>query len=149
MSTTITKEIEVEIELEYNEICEAVSDLCKQEKRSLVQDCELLNEQMVVDYIDNLDSDEKESIVDSCNLLDDNFIENHISNLSESEVKDLLENAGHEEILNGSSEVSEKDAKILEICKKHLSESQIDTLIEKHEDFAVLIKAMVSILSTK
>jgi hypothetical protein len=139
MSTTITKEIEVEIELKYNEICEAVSDLCKQEKRSLVQDCEL----------DNLDSDEKESIVDSCNLLDDNFIENHISNLSESEVKDLLENAGHEEILNGSSEVSEKDAKILEICKKHLSESQIDTLIEKHEDFAVLIKAMVSILSTK
>ena len=149
MSTTITKSVEVEIELEYEEICEAVSDLSRDEQTQLVQDCELINQRSVIDYIDNLDSDDKQEIVDRCDLIDNDAIENHISNLSDNEVKDLLADTGHEDLLKGGSELSEKDSKILEICKTHLSESQIDTLIEKHKDFAVLIKAMVSILSTK
>lgn len=145
--STITKEVEIEIE--YNEICEAVSDLSRDEQTQLVQDCELINQRSVIDYIDNLDSDDKQEIVDRCDLMEDEIVENYISNLSESEVKDLLENNGHEDLLKGVSDLSEDDAKLLEICKKHLTKKQIETIIEKHEDFAVLIKAMVSILSTK
>lgn len=147
--STITKEVEIEIE--YNEICEAVSDLSRDEQTQLVQDCELINQRSVIDYIDNLDSDDKQEIVDRCDLMEDEVVENYISNLSESEVKDLLVDAGHEELLkgNGSSELSDEDSKLLEICKKHLTKKQIETIIEKHEDFSVLIKAMVSILSTK
>lgn len=145
--STITKEVEIEIE--YNEICEAVSDLSRDEQTQLVQDCELINQRSVIDYIDNLDSDDKQEIVDRCDLMEDEIVENYISNLSESEVKDLLENNGHEDLLKGGSELSEDDAKLLEVCKKHLTKKQIETIIEKHEDFAVLIKAMVSILSTK
>jgi len=145
--STITKEVEIEIE--YNEICEAVSDLSRDEQTQLVQDCELINQRSVIDYIDNLDSEEKQEIVDRCDLMEDEIVENYISNLSESEVKDLLENNGHEDLLKGNSELNDEDSKLLEICKKHLTEKQIETIIEKHEDFAVLIKAMVSILSTK
>jgi len=145
--STITKEVEIEIE--YNEIFEAVSDLSRDEQTQLVQDCELINQRSVIDYIDNLDSDDKQEIVDRCDLIDNDAIENHISNLSDNEVKDLLADTGHEDLLKGGSELSEDDAKLLEICKKHLRQKQIETIIEKHEDFAVLIKAMVSILSTK
>jgi uncharacterized protein YdaT len=143
--STIKKE--VEIELEYSEICDAVSDLDSNEKLSLIQDCELLEQRSVIDYIDNLDSDEKQEIIDRCDLLDDDFIENHISDLSESEVKDLLENAGHEELLkgNGSSELSNVDSALLEILKKHLSKKDIMKVVEK-KDVATLIKAVSGIL---
>lgn len=143
--STITKEVEIEIE--YDEICEAVSDLDSSEKVQLVQDCELLDQSSVIDYIDNLDSDDKQEIIDRCDLLDDDFIESHISNLSESEVKDLLENTGHEELLkgNGSSELSEEDSALLEILKKHLSKKDIKKVVEK-KDMATLIKAVIGIL---
>jgi len=143
MSTTIKKEVEVE--LEYSEICEAVSDLDRQEKRSLIQDCELLTDQNVIDYIDNLDSEEKLKIAEKCDLIDNDVIESHISNLSEDEVKDLLDNAGHEDLLKGGSSMSENDEILLNIVKKRLSRKDIERVVEKN-DMATLIKALIGIL---
>jgi hypothetical protein len=145
MSTTIKKEVEVEVELEYSEICEAVSDLDKQEKRSLIQDCELLTDQNVIDYIDNLDSEEKLKIAEKCDLMDNDVIESHISNLSEDEVKDLLENAGHEDLLKGGSSMSENDEILLNIVKKRLTRKDIERVV-KNNDMATLIKALIGIL---
>jgi len=143
MSTTIKKEVEIEIE--YSEICEAVSDLDRQEKLSLVQDCELLTDQNVIDYIDNLDSEEKLKIAEKCDLIDNDVIESHISNLSEDEVKDLLDNAGHEDLLKGGSSMSENDEILLNIVKKRLSRKDIERVVEKN-DMATLIKALIGIL---
>jgi hypothetical protein len=143
MSTTIKKEVEIEIE--YSEICEAVSDLDRQEKLSLVQDCELINEKSVIDYIDNLDSEEKLKIAEKCDLMDNDVIESHISNLSEDEVKDLLENAGHEDLLKGGSSMSENDEILLNIVKKRLSRKDIERVV-KNNDMATLIKALIGIL---
>jgi hypothetical protein len=143
MSTTIKKEVEIEIE--YSEICEAVSDLDRQEKLSLVQDCELINEKSVIDYIDNLDSEEKLKIAEKCDLIDNDVIESHISNLSEDEVKDLLENTGHEDLLKGGSSMSENDEILLNIVKKRLSRKDIERVV-KNNDMATLIKALIGIL---
>ena len=145
MSTTIKKEVEVEVELEYSEICEAVSDLDSQEKLSLVQDCELINEKSVIDYIDNLDSDDKLKIAEKCDLMDNDVIESHISNLSEDEVKDLLENTGYEDLLKGGSSMSENDEILLGIVKKRLTRKDIERVVEKG-DMATLIKALIGIL---
>jgi hypothetical protein len=143
MSTTIKKEVEIEIE--YSEICEAVSDLDRQEKLSLVQDCELINEKSVIDYIDNLDSDDKLKIAEKCDLMDNDVIESHISNLSEDEVKDLLENTGHEDLLKGGSSMSKNDEILLNIVKKRLSRKDIEKVVENN-DMATLIKALIGIL---
>lgn len=143
MSTTITKE--VEIELEYSEICEAVSDLDSQEKLSLIQDCELMDEKSVIDYLENLDSEDKLKIAEKCDLMDDDVIESHISNLSEDEVKDLLENTGHEYLLKGGSSLSENDEILLNIVKKRLSRKDIEKVVEEN-NIGTLIKALIGIL---
>ena len=143
MSTTIRKELEIEIE--YSEICEAVSDLDSQEKLSLIQDCELMDEKSVIDYLENLDSDDKLRIVEKCDLMDDDVIESHISNLSEDEVKDLLENTGHEDLLKGGSSMSENDEILLNIVKKRLSRKDIEKVVEEN-NIGTLIKALIGIL---
>lgn len=143
MSTTITKE--VEIELEYSEICEAVSDLDSQEKLSLIQDCELMDEKSVIDYLENLDSEDKLKIAEKCDLMDDDVIESHISNLSEYEVKDLLVNTGHEDLLKGGSSLSENDEILLNIVKKRLSRKDIEKVVEEN-NIGTLIKALIGIL---
>lgn len=145
MSTTIRKEVEVEVEIEYSELCEAVSDLDSQEKLSLVQDCELINEKSVIDYIDNLDSEDKLRIAEKCDLMDDDVIEGHISNLSDDEVKCLLENTGHEDLYLGVSSLSENDEIILNIIKKRLSRKDIEKVVEEN-NIGTLIKALIGIL---
>lgn len=143
MSTTIRKEVEIEIE--YSEICEAVSDLDSQEKLSLVQDCELINEKSVIDYIDNLDSDDKLRIAEKCDLMDNDVIESHISSLSEDEVKCLLENTGHEDLYLSGSSLSENDEILLNIVKKRLSRKDIEKVVEEN-NIGTLIKALIGIL---
>jgi hypothetical protein len=143
MSTTIKKEVEIEIE--YDDVCEAVSELSRDERMRLVQDCELLNDRTVIDYIDNLDSDEKQNIADRCELLSDDVIESHISNLSEEEVKVFLENAGHEDILNNSSDLSTEDKILLNLIKNRLTEKDLNVVLEK-KDVPTLIKALIGIL---
>lgn len=146
MTTTIQKTIDVEIELGYDEICEAVSDLSRQEKLTLVNDCELLNNDAVIDYIDNCDDDDKHEIIESCILITDSMAEGYISNLSGTEFMDLVANTGHEDLLQSQNTISEQDEKLLEVCKKYFTEEQIKVIIEKHEEILFAVKAVIGLV---
>lgn len=142
MSTTITKE--VDIELEYSEICEAVSNLSSREQIELVNDCELFNQASVIDYIDNCDDDDKHEIVESCGLVTVSMVEGYIGNLSGTEFMDLVAKTGHEDLLQSESPISEHEQKFLEICKKHMTEEQIKQVVTKYEEMDDFVKGMFS-----
>lgn len=142
MGAVISKE--VDIELEYREICEAVSDLSSREQIELVNDCELLNQKSVIVFIDNCDDDEKHEIVESCGLITDSMVERYIGNLSGVEFVDLVANTGHEDLLQSQNPISEQDQTLLEICKKYMTEEQIKQVVEKYIETDNLVKVMFS-----
>lgn len=144
MSHYITKEIEVEID--YQDICEVVNDLSSSEKMELVDDCELLNNKIVIDYIDNLDIQDRQDIIDSCSLMDDDLIENHISNLTESEVKDLLCDCGHENLINSASDITENEIKLLKLIKTTLSEKQLKKFLDNPKQLETITKGVVNMI---
>lgn len=144
MAITITKE--VEIELKYEDICSAVSDLSSNRQTELVGDCELLNRDIVIDYIDNCDDDDKQEIVESCGLITDSMVEGYIGNLSGTEFMDLVASTGHEDLLQSQSPISEQDEKLLEVCKKYFTEEQIKVIIDKHEEILFAVKAIIGLV---
>lgn len=142
MGATISKE--VYIELEYREIREAVSDLNSREQLELVNDCELLNQESVIDYIENCSEGDIQEIVQRCNLVSDDLIENYISEMSTDQVKDLITDTQHRVLFENN--LSEQDQKLLDVCKKYLTDEQIKTIIEKHEDIASVVKVVFSLV---
>lgn len=142
MGAVISKE--VDIELEYREICEAVSDLSSREQIELVNDCELLNQESVIDYIDNCSEGDIQEIVQKCGLVTDSMVEGYIGNLSGTEFMDLVAKTGHEDLLQSESPISEHEQKFLEICKKHMTEEQIKQVVTKYEEMDDFVKGMFS-----
>lgn len=142
MGATISKE--VDIELEYREICEAVSDLSSREQLELVNDCELLNQESVIDYIENCSEGDIQEIVQRCNLVSDDLIENYISEMSTDQVKDLITDTQHRVLFENN--LSEQDQKLLDVCKLYLTDEQIKILTEKHQDISFVVKALLGVV---
>lgn len=146
MGTSITKELEIELEL--SDIIDAVDGLHKSDKNELVRECELINHFTVIEYVENCsDESELKEIVNACEIeVDDEQVENYINEMSFDQFREVVGNSKHSDILTNSDNISEKDANLLKVCKKYLSENQIDTIIDKHEEFALVLKAMIGIV---
>lgn len=142
MAITICKE--VDIELEYREICDAVSDLDSREQIQLVGDCELINNDSVIDYLENCSEDDINEIVQASNLVTDELMEKYISNLSTDQVRDLIADSEHRDLLKGDNPISEQDQKFLVICKKYMTEEQIEQVVTKYEETDDFVKGMFS-----
>lgn len=144
--STITKEVEIEIE--YDEIREAVSDLSSSELNQLIEDCELA---------ENIKSDISDDLV--------NFIDENCNNLEQDEAANII-NAVFENTLGSTSDllnrvigdldedivaelnlktgvtegVSETQKEFLEIVSKYLDEDKMKKVITKHRGGSELVE---------
>ena len=144
--STITKEVEIEIE--YDEIREAVSDLYSSELNQLIEDCELA---------ENIKSDISDDLV--------NFIDENCNNLEQDEAANII-NAVFENTLGSTSDllnrvigdldedivaelnlktgvtegVSETQKEFLEIVSKYLDEDKMRKVITKHRGGSELVE---------
>ena len=153
MSTTITKEIE--IELEYDEIQAAVGELDTYEKSRLIQDCEL-------------EEDIKSEISDDL----PNFIEENCSDISKNEAVNIIQsvlansNAPTSDIFNSifldldedvlselnvnvaESEKPETDVQkeFLKIVTKIIGEAEIERIVLKHRENQELLQNLLKVV---
>lgn len=153
--STITKEIE--IDLEYDEVRDAVSDLSNSEKSQLIEDCELGEDikseisDDLANFIDencsDIESDEAVSIIQA-------VIENLDSNSPTSDVlnrviRDLDDDIQNELNVNVVEEggVTETQKEFLKIVARYMDEKKMKKVVEKQKEGAELLEGFLEFLA--
>lgn len=155
MGSTITKEID--IELEYNDIKDAVSDLSNSDKSQLIEDCEL-GEDIKSEIADDLSSfiddncsdfDEVEAVQVIQSVLENlnsdsptsDVLNKVISELDEDIVAELNVNAGE------GGDVTQTQKEFLNIVARYMDEEGMEKVVSKHEKGAELLKGFLDFLA--
>ncbi len=148
MSTTITKEIE--IELEYEEIRSAVEDLSSSEKLELVNDCELSEDIKseiagdLANFIDencsNFQMEEAvsiiEAVIDNSGSPTSDILNKVINNLDEDIKAELNVN-----VTEGEGEkTTETQKEFLAVVGKYLDEEKMKKVVAKHKGGSELVE---------
>ncbi len=151
---TISKE--VEIELEVSDISEAISDLSSREIRELIQDCEMLNEDIVGDFINDMDTDDLKSMIESSShsdilaSVDEDAVCQFIENMDTDDLKSMIKSSSHSSILNSKDDSDSDDiySQFMKVVRENVNDNDMISLVAKGDDLGVLIKAIV-VLSKK
>jgi hypothetical protein len=155
MGATITKEID--IELEYNDIKDAVSDLSNSEKSLLIEDCEL-GEDIKSEIADDLSSfiddncsdfDEVEAVKVIQSVLENlnsdsptsDVLNKVISELDDDVVAELNVDAGE------GGDVTQTQKEFLNIVARYMDEEGMEKVVSKHEKGAELLKGFLEFLA--
>lgn len=146
MSVTISKEVDVE--LEFSDIRDAVNDLSSREQAELVAECDLLNKQVIIEYLENSDSDDLKEIAEKCDMINENVVVSYLDDLSEEDFKETISQTCHSELLGEGSEgdLTKEQVEFAKVCSKYLNKEQMKTIVQKHEDFAVILKAILGVV---
>lgn len=148
MSATITKEIE--IELDYQDLVNAVGELSSREQSQLVEDCELEENiksdiaDDLINFIDencsNFEHDEAvgiiEAVIDNSGCPTSDILNRVISNLDEDIKAELNVNASESE----GGEITETQKEFLQIVSKYLDEDKMKKVIAKHKGGSELVE---------
>jgi hypothetical protein len=148
MSTTITKEIE--IELDYQEVVNAVEGLSTSDQSQLIEDCELAENiksdiaDDLINFIDencsNFEHDEAvgiiEAVIDNSGCPTSDILNRVISNLDEDIKAELNVNASESE----GGEITETEKEFLRIVSKYLDEDKMKKVIAKHRGGSELVE---------
>lgn len=148
MSTTITKEIE--IELDYQEVVNAVEGLSTSDQSQLIEDCELAENiksdiaDDLINFIDencsNFEHDEAVGIIQS--VLDNTIgatsdVLNRVIDELDDDIKaELNVNASESE----GGEITETEKEFLQIVSKYLDEDKMKKVIAKHRGGSELVE---------
>ena len=153
MSTTITKEIE--IELEYDDIQSAVGDLDTYEKSRLIEDCEL-GEDIKSEISDDLPNFIDENCSDIPKKEAVNIIQSVLANsnaptsdIFNSLFEDLDEDVLSELNVNvAESEKPETDVQkeFLKIVTKIIGEAEIERIVLKHKENQELLQNLLKVV---
>ena len=155
MGATITKEID--IELEYNDIKDAVSDLSNSEKSLLIEDCEL-GEDIKSEIADDLSSfiddncsdfDEVEAVKVIQSVLENlnsdsptsDVLNKVISELDDDVVAELNVNAGE------GGDVTQTQKEFLNIVARYMDEKGMEKVVNRHEQGTELLKGFLEFLA--
>jgi len=156
MGTTITKEID--IELEYNDVKNAVDDLSNSEKSQLVEDCELGEDikseissdvsSFIDENCDDFDRHEAVCIIQSVlEKLDSDtptsdVLNKVIGELDEDIVAELNVNAGE-----SGDKATQTQRDFLKIVARYMDEEEMEKVVSKHEQGAELLKGFLEFLA--
>lgn len=153
--STITKEIE--IELDYDEVRDAVSDLSDSEKSQLMEDCEL-NEDIKSEIADDLSSfiDENCNDIDKRNAvaiihsvlnnLDSDTPTSDVLNLVVEDLDDDIKTELNVNVVE-EGEVTETQKEFLKIVARYMDEKKMKKVVEKQKEGAELLEGFLEFLA--
>lgn len=155
MSSTITKEIE--IELEYNEVRDAVNDLSNSEKATLIEDCEL-GEDIKSEIADNLsdfidencsDIDKRDAVAIIQSVLENLDSDTPTSDVLNKVISELDEDVASELNVDvqEEGEVTKTQKEFLKIVARYMDEEKMERVVKKHEQGAELLKGFLEFIS--
>jgi hypothetical protein len=155
MGTRITKEIE--IELEYNEVRDAVNDLSNSDKSTLIEDCEL-GEDIKGEIADDLsnfidedcdDFDKHEAVCIIKSVLEKLDSDTPTSDVLNKVISELDEDVASELNVNvsGEGEVTQTQKEFLQIVARYMDEKEMEKVVSKYEQGAELLKGFLEFLA--
>lgn len=155
MSSTITKEIE--IELEYNEVRDAVNDLSNSEKSTLIEDCEL-GEDIKSEIADDLsgfidencsDIDKRDAVAIIQSVLENLDSDTPTSDVLNKVISELDEDVASELNVDvqEEGEVTKTQKEFLKIVARYMDEEKMERVVKKHEQGAELLKGFLEFIS--
>lgn len=147
MSATITKEIE--IELDYQDLVNAVGELSSREQTQLVEDCELEENiksdiaddlmNFIDDNCSNFEHDEAVGIIKS--VLDNTIgATSDVLNRVIDELDDDIKAELNVNVSEKSEGVTETEKEFLQIVSKYLDEDKMKKVIAKHKSGSELVE---------
>ena len=151
--STITKEIE--IDLEYDEVRDAVSDLSNSEKSQLIEDCELGEDikseisDDLANFIDeNCNSIEQDEAVSIINAVLENS-QGATSDVLNRVISDLDDDIQNELNVNVVEEggVTETQKEFLKIVARYMDEKKMKKVVEKQKEGAELLEGFLEFLA--
>ena len=154
MSATITKEID--IELDYDDITNAVNDLSSGEKMQLLEDCELSEDLKsdiasdLANFIDeNCSSLEQEEAVSIINAVLENSQgpTSDVLNRLISELDDDIQSELNVNVVENNTETSETQKEFLKIVSNYLDEDKMKKVIAKNKNGSELVEFFLLFIS--
>jgi hypothetical protein len=155
MGTRITKEIE--IELEYNEVRDAVNDLSNREKATLIEDCEL-GEDIKSEITDDLSSfidencsdiDKRDAVAIIQSVLENLDSDTPTSDVLNKVISELDEDVASELNVNvsGEGEVTQTQKEFLQIVARYMDEKKMKKVVEKQKEGSELLEGFLEFLA--
>jgi hypothetical protein len=155
MGTTITKEIE--IELGYNEVRDAVNDLSNSEKATLIEDCEL-GEDIKSEITDDLSSfidencsdiDKRDAVAIIQSVLENLDSDTPTSDVLNKVISELEEDVASELNVNVSEEgeVTQTQKEFLQIVARYMDEKKMKKVVEKQKEGSELLEGFLEFLA--